>query len=142
MIGESQGLQPHNRARGSEREAPNGRRFATRGVRRTCRRKQFESRRTATASGKIVDHGLDARRRGARDGSGEAAAQISELMKRFGPGEAGCRPDRNRGAMDSKRAPSERDKRKFYEMFPNAARIGSPSQDGERDWARRGQYEV
>ena len=94
------------------------------------------------ASGKIVHHGLDRSRRGARDGSGEAAAQISELMKRFGPGEAGCRPDRNRGAMDSKRAPSERDKRKFYEMFPNAARIGSPSQDGERDWARRGQYEV
>ena len=96
---------------------------------------------------RIVDHGLDARRRGARDVGGEEVDKIHELMKRFGH-EAGARPDRDRdrGAMDSKRtrAPSEADRARFHKMFPNAALIGSVSEEGHgrRDPSHKNPYEV
>ena len=99
------------------------------------------------ASGAIIDHGLDKRSWGAHDGLGEVS-QIRTLLKRFGPGEAGARPDRYRDiAMDGNRrrlGASEAQKARLYKLVPGLALIGSASEDGvgRRDPTRRNPYEV
>ena len=144
---------PHNRVRGSEREPPSGGRFG--GERRSgympTGRDKFEIPPNSNAEGHedglyLKDHGLDrARSRFAHDRSLAEVRQVRKLLTRFGPGEAGCRPDRRRdyqGAADSARGASERQRQRFFQMFPNVERIGDPSHDGKRDWSRRGPYEV
>jgi len=95
------------------------------------------------SSAKIIDHGLDNRSWGAHDGLAEVA-KIHALVQRFGP-EAGCAPERYRGAMDSRRlGPSEREVAKLHKLIPGLALIGTVSEDGvgRRDGSHKNPYEV
>ena len=83
----------------------------------------------------LVDHGLDA-----MDGS-RWEIKIHELLKRFGP-EAGCCPDRNRFATDSKPLTKEQTA-ELHKLIPGLALIGdvySGDGPGLRDY--KGRYEV
>ena len=65
----------------------------------------------------LVDHGLDA-----MDSSRREIVAIHQLLKRFGPGEAGCCPDRNRFATDSKPL-TKAETADLYERIPELARL-------------------
>ena len=64
-------------------------------------------------------------------------------QKRSGP-EAGCAPERFRGATDSKPGLNEAQTAALHRLIPDMARIGSASEDGAsiRDGTYKSRYEV
>ena len=100
----------------------------------------------------ILDHGLDARRRGARDRSDEEVDKVHELLSRI-EHEPETRtmdrlphdhPSRRRHAMDAKLGPTEAQVERLHKLIPGLALVGTVSEDGpaRRDPGRRNPYEV